>query len=394
MARERSPNRDKAKEMYLNSNGDIKLKDIAEALGVLDTQIRKWKSTDKWDSELKVTLPNGKRNVTNKKVSNDNEISWVDIENEYVTDIRKKPCRLKDLANKYNIDYDYLRRYAAENEWSNKREEFITSTSQKIKEKSSEIISDDIVKYKIKHLTISDKVLDEVNKALDNPHELYTVVEKLRQGYGAGEFKEEIATEVLDVINDSKVVNIVNVLDKLQKMQRQTLGILDAKDVKEEKEVEVDSKPFELPARLIAPPFAATVFDIEDKAHKEYILYGGRGSTKSSFVGLEIINLIKKNPNMHALACRKIENTLRDSVYNQIKWAISALELDDEFNCKLSPLEIKYIPTGQRIYFRGCDDPTKIKSIKPPFGYIGILWFNLRNSDHIKPFKFGETLTA
>ena len=167
-------------------------------------------------------------------------------------------------------------------------------------------------------------------------------------------------------------------MDKLQKMQRQTLNILDPKEaIKEEKEngkIEINNKPFELPARLIAPSFAPVVFDIEDKLHKEYVLPGGRGSTKSSFFGLEVVNLIKKNPNMHALACRKVENTLRDSVYNQIKWAIDALDLNDEFNCKLSPLEIEYKPTGQRIYFRGCDDPTKIKSIKPPFGYIGILW--------------------
>lgn len=69
MARARSPNRDKAKEMYLDSNGEMKLKDIAEVLGVLDTQVRKWKSTDKWDNELKGTLPKEKRNVTNQKNS-------------------------------------------------------------------------------------------------------------------------------------------------------------------------------------------------------------------------------------------------------------------------------------------------------------------------------------
>lgn len=71
MARERSPNRDKAKEMYLSSNGKMKLKDIAEELGVIDTQIRKWKSTDKWEQELKGTLPKGnkvKSNVTNNRI--------------------------------------------------------------------------------------------------------------------------------------------------------------------------------------------------------------------------------------------------------------------------------------------------------------------------------------
>lgn len=77
---------------------------------------------------------------------------------------------------------------------------------------------------------------------------------------------------------------------------------------------------------------------------------------------------------MHACIIRKMGNTLKDSVYAQMKWAINELGLYDEFNCKLSPLEIVLKETGQTIYFRGCDDPLKLKSIKPPFGYIGILW--------------------
>lgn len=150
----------------------------------------------------------------------------------------------------------------------------------------------------------------------------------------------------------------------------------------------------DLPIKLVAPCYAAMDFDIEDMGHKEYVLKGGRGSTKSSVVALELIKLLVNNPRMHCLALRKVSNTLKDSVFNQIKWAIDALELNDRFKCTVSPLEITYIQTGQKIYFRGADDPFKIKSIKPPFGYIGILWFNLKNSDHIKPFKFGETLNA
>lgn len=137
----------------------------------------------------------------------------------------------------------------------------------------------------------------------------------------------------------------------------------------------IDDKPLCLPIKSVAPCYAEVDFDIEDKAHKEYLLYGGRGSTKSSFISEEIVKLIKNNPGMHALCLRKVSNTLKDSVYNQIKWAINELELDEAFKCTTSPLEITYVKTGQKIYFRGADDPMKIKSIKPPFGYIGILWY-------------------
>lgn len=69
MARVRSPVRDEAKKLYLESNGEMKLVDIATKLNILDSQVRKWKSQDKWEQELKGALPKSKRNVTNKKVN-------------------------------------------------------------------------------------------------------------------------------------------------------------------------------------------------------------------------------------------------------------------------------------------------------------------------------------
>lgn len=130
-----------------------------------------------------------------------------------------------------------------------------------------------------------------------------------------------------------------------------------------------------IPANLIAPAFSSVLFDVLEHEHSEYVFPGGRGSTKSSFVSLVIMDLIMKNENMHACVLRNVGNTLKDSVYSQIIWAISSLGLDDEFTYTKSPLEITRISTGQKIFFRGADDPNKIKSIKPPFGFIGILWF-------------------
>lgn len=130
-----------------------------------------------------------------------------------------------------------------------------------------------------------------------------------------------------------------------------------------------------IPAGLIAPAFASVAFDIAEHEHSEYVFPGGRGSTKSSFISLQVIDLMKKNENMHACVLRQVGNTIKDSVYNQLLWAISALWLDGEFTATKSPMEITHIQTGQKIYFRGADKPEKIKSIKPEFGYIGIVWF-------------------
>lgn len=133
-----------------------------------------------------------------------------------------------------------------------------------------------------------------------------------------------------------------------------------------------DDKAYELPARSIGKAFV----DINRTMvpNKTYVFKGGRGALKSSYISLKIIEILKNNPMVHACIVRQVASTLKDSVYAQIKWAINELRLEEEFDAKVNPLEITYRKTGQKIYFRGCDDPIKLKSIKPEFGYIGILW--------------------
>ncbi len=134
-------------------------------------------------------------------------------------------------------------------------------------------------------------------------------------------------------------------------------------------------KAFELPAKMMTATYLDVWRDIKRKAHTEYVLYGGRGSAKSTFVSLMIIDILLSNPEIHAVLCRRVKDTLRDSVYAQMKWALAELGLLSDFECRVNPMEILYKPTGQKLYFRGADDPAKLKSIKVPFGYIGILWF-------------------
>ena len=126
---------------------------------------------------------------------------------------------------------------------------------------------------------------------------------------------------------------------------------------------------------VVAPHFYALHRDIARHGHTYYWLEGGRGSTKSSEISLEIPQLLIKNPDCHAVVLRKVGNTIKNSVYPQIQWGIEALGLTSKFRFKTSPHEITYRKTGQKILFFGVDDPQKIKSIKLPFGYIGVVWF-------------------
>ena len=126
---------------------------------------------------------------------------------------------------------------------------------------------------------------------------------------------------------------------------------------------------------VIAPAFYPIHKDIQQNGHTYYDLFGGRGSTKSSFVSVEIILGMMQDPLANAAVFRKYGVTLRESVYEQIQWAIDALEVTDLWEAKVSPLSFVYKPTGQKIIFRGLDKAKKTKSIKVSKGYFKYLWF-------------------
>lgn len=127
----------------------------------------------------------------------------------------------------------------------------------------------------------------------------------------------------------------------------------------------------------IIKDFFPVLDDIFNHRHSRYIFPGGRGSTKSSFIGgIAIPMLITIYHDIHAVCFRKIANTIQTSIFPQVVWGIYQLGLQDYFKIpKNYSTPIEYIPTGQKIYFMGLDDPDKVKSIKPAFGYIGIDWF-------------------
>lgn len=125
----------------------------------------------------------------------------------------------------------------------------------------------------------------------------------------------------------------------------------------------------------IGPAFHLLARDAFQHGHTHYDLSGGRGSLKSSCVSLLVPLLVIQNPGTHALVLRKVGNTIRDSVYAQYLWAIGELGMASYWDAKVSPMELTYRKTGQKIMFRGADDPMKIKSIKVPFGYIAVTHF-------------------
>ena len=396
----RAPNEKLNKALSLYQKG-YKLIDIAKELDIPDGTVRRWKKTYNWDSERSDKKENVNERSEKKKVSNRKknkesiaeEVKEV-LENTELTEKQRLFCiyYIEDFnaTKAYKKAYDCSYATAKVNgskllSNTNIKKEIDRLTKECLEEQEVEakLLNKRLFEtyMKIAFSDIND-YLEYGNEEVEGEFGPYiknyvnikdscevdgTLISEITQGKDGIKIKLQDKMKALEWLDKHYGEGTPEQKAKIDKLKAETLKLNPPEAI-------IDGKPFELPARVIAPPYLAALYDIEDKEHREYIFYGGRGSTKSSFVGLEIINLIKKNPTMHALACRQVSNTLKDSVYNQIKWAISALDLDDEFYCTVSPIEITYKPTGQKIFFRGADDPTKIKSIKPPFGYIGILW--------------------
>lgn len=136
------------------------------------------------------------------------------------------------------------------------------------------------------------------------------------------------------------------------------------------------------PYNIIAPHFYDLLDDVLDNKHTHYWLKGGRGSTKSSFIGIAIPLLMmidaQNGIQSNAVALRKVGDTLADSVYAQILWGIEMLGVSAYWQSKVSPLKLIYTPTGQEIRFRSAnnkDDHRKIKSTKFKKGFCKYVWY-------------------
>ncbi|MCF2638470.1 MAG: PBSX family phage terminase large subunit [Fusobacterium sp.] len=112
----------------------------------------------------------------------------------------------------------------------------------------------------------------------------------------------------------------------------------------------------------------------KESLYSRYVLKGGRGSAKSSHIAIFIVLSIILEP-VSAVCFRKVGETLSRTVYEQIKWAIQFLGVEEYFKFKASPLEIIYVERGNKIIFLGVDDPQKSKSIKLADFPLALYWF-------------------
>lgn len=133
--------------------------------------------------------------------------------------------------------------------------------------------------------------------------------------------------------------------------------------------------------------------DVVGAGYKDYwnfkgryrVCKGSRASKKSKTTALWFIYNMMKYKTSNLLVVRKTYRTLKDSCFTELRWAINRLKVDRFWKITNSPLELTYLPTGQKIYFRGLDDPLKITSITAEIGSLCWMWieesYEITNED-------------
>lgn len=177
----------------------INIKEIAVKYNVTEAAVRKWKSRHKWDVTKGVSQKVSQcDNVATNKRS---KIDWLKLETEYVTDISEKPVTLKDLSKKYNANFNVVQNYSADNNWTEKRKNYIRDTLEKTKEKLSDKTSD-----------VMADILNNINTALLQATEELNIYEEVN-GFG------KLVKHETKTVRTNKLGTVVKALTSLQKIE-------------------------------------------------------------------------------------------------------------------------------------------------------------------------------
>lgn len=226
-----------------------------------------------------------------------------------------------------------------------------------------------------------DKSVDEKASTLEKNVKVSSRLNQLqRESAKAATLDKAKLISTLDSLfkgNATVAANAIKAGGANQAANSFALNAYDRLMVEAEKAEAIDSAPFAADfALLIQPDFFAAHRVIASGTESDIWFQGGRGSCKSSDCSLELVNYLQQHPMEHGVVLMKYAVNLRQGAVSQVEWACDQLGVSDQWESTKSPLELTNVKTGQKIFFRGCDDPKKLKSsIKPPFGHVGIVWY-------------------
>jgi phage terminase large subunit len=141
-------------------------------------------------------------------------------------------------------------------------------------------------------------------------------------------------------------------------------------------------------SEVITPHFHSFWKAANSHKYLKHVLKGGRGSAKSTHIAIRLVRDMMKYP-VTALCIRKVGNTIEGSIFEQLKEAISILGVESYWRVNKSPMSLTYLPRGNKVIFRGADDPNKIKSIKMSKFPVAFMWI-----EELAEFKTEEEVST
>lgn len=229
-----------AKEMYETGTALI---EIANQFNIPEGTIRSWKNRGKWQRNENCNATDNKKcNVAKKKsvsIKKKSQPSWIKIEQEYVSDINKKPCTIKELSIKYNINYDYMRQYASDNEWSKKRKENLTIISQKTVEKVIDVLVDKETDRISRIYSLADRLSDKLEQSIDELDRAMVMNKKKTRviEYKDDNAKGKPTKETIE--ENEQLIEIASIIDRAG-LKQLTGALKDIKDIQIEKDSQLE----------------------------------------------------------------------------------------------------------------------------------------------------------
>lgn len=198
---------EKHKQAYNDYKNGMSNKEIAEKYSVSESTVRSWRN--RYWKALQRDGENVATSVATeeKTLQRLDKISWVDIEQEYISDMSGKPCTLQDLADKYGISYYTITHRSKNHDWIEKRKRFTNETLAKAVEKTVEAVSTDLAKINQKHIEVSDKLLGIMEQSMNDDKQFFRHVD---------EFSRE---KILKTLNTKRFSEMTKSLKDLQNIQ-------------------------------------------------------------------------------------------------------------------------------------------------------------------------------
>lgn len=382
MARSRDPTKENARKLYEEGFGS--LSQIAKELKLSLNTIKTWKVRDKKEGKDWLQK-SATENETDNRLQPPRKAKLKEAKSIVVNG-----GTLKEASEKTGINESTLMNYSVRENWMSKQKMFLEGLYGKLRDKKGE----EHLERRKESIEILNWIQKESYRIAQDGSPL-ELDDKLKGYQRLANIVKTTITAQAELLGISGVEELINSYDRsiMHTFRQEELQIklLEADLKRERNQIERE--------KHVGSYVSKTSLEEEDlikavgKGYRKFIkskklynyLKGARGSKKSKTIALRYIYNLLNNPTANLLVVRQIDRTNRTSTFTDLKWAARKLGVYDQFIFNVSPLEITVKGTGQKIYFRGMNDPLSITSISVEKGTLTWVWieeaYQIRSED-------------